>query len=360
MTEPMMWAILGALAVLALALALGLSRRGTSLASLEGRLAQMADGQAAQHAQLAERLQSQERALARAVEERLSELGRRVGDCLHQTSEATHANLAELKSRLAVIETAQRSISELSGQVVGLQELLANKQARGAFGEIQLMDLVRSALPPSAYAFQASVGAGRRVDCLVTLPNPPGPIAIDAKFPLESYRALREAREEAALVLARREFSQAIRQHVRDIAQKYIVPGETADSALLFLPSEAVYAELHASFPALVEEAFRAKVWIVSPTTLMATLTTVRAILKDVQMREQADVIQREVSLLLKDVERLDERAAKLQQHFDLAQKDMRDLRVSTDKITRRGARIGDVQLEETTVEPAVLSNASN
>ena len=192
------------------------------------------------------------------------------------------------------------------------------------------------------------------------MPNPPGPIAIDAKFPLESYRALREARDEAALSAARREFAQAMRQHVKDIAQKYIVPGETADSALLFLPSEAVYAELHASFPALVEEAFRAKVWIVSPTTLMATLTTVRAILKDVRMREQADVIQREVGLLLKDVERLDERAARLQQHFELAQKDMRELRISTDKVTRRGARIGEVQLEEGGTEPAPLLTAVN
>jgi DNA recombination protein RmuC len=360
MPEPTMWVVFGFVAALVLVLGMGLLRRGANLSSLEGRLAQMAQSQAAAQAQLSERLQAQERALARAVEERLAELGRRVGDSLHQTSEATHANLSELKSRLAVIETAQKSISELSGQVVGLQELLANKQARGAFGEIQLMDLVRLALPPSAYAFQATVGGTRRVDCLVTLPNPPGPIAIDAKFPLESYRALREARDEAALGAARREFSQAIRQHVRDIAQKYIVPGETADSALLFLPSEAVYAELHASFPALVEEAFRAKVWIVSPTTLMATLTTVRAILKDVCMREQADVIQREVGLLLKDVERLDDRAAKLQQHFELAQKDMRELRISTDKVTRRSARIGEVQLEDAAAEPAALLASVN
>ncbi len=356
-----MWVILGVAGALILVLGVtALMRRGSGLASLEGRLAQMAQSQAAAQAQLADRLQGQERALALAVEERLGELGRRVGESLHQSSEATHTHLSDLKVRLAVIESAQKSISELSGQVVGLQELLANKQARGAFGEIQLMDLVRSALPPSAYAFQATLGGGRRVDCLVTLPNPPGPIAIDAKFPLESYRSLRDARDEASLMAARRDFTQAIRQHVRDIAQKYIVPGETADSALLFLPSEAVYAELHASFPALVEEAFRAKVWIVSPTTLMATLTTVRAILKDVRMREQADLIQREVGLLLKDVERLDERAAKLQQHFEQAQKDMRDLRVSTDKITRRSARINDVQLDEATGEPANLLETVN
>ncbi|MCI0431567.1 MAG: DNA recombination protein RmuC [Rhodospirillales bacterium] len=356
MAEPIIWVSLGVLGALVLVVGAALLRRGASLAALEGRLAQMAESQAAAQAQLSERLQAQERALARAVEERLAELGRRVGDSLQKNSELTHENLADLKTRLAVIETAQKTISELSGQVVGLQELLANKQARGAFGEIQLMDLVGSALPPTAYAFQASLSGNRRVDCLVNLPNPPGPIAIDAKFPLESYRALREARDEAALTAARREFTQAIRQHIRDIAEKYIIPGETADSALLFLPSEAVYAELHASFPALVEEGFRAKVWIVSPTTLWATLTTVRAILKDVRMREQADLIQREVGLLIKDVERLDERADKLQQHFELAQKDVRDLRVSADKITRRGARIEEVQLEEAVAESPRLT----
>ena len=360
MSEPMIWvgdAVLLVLVLLGLAtvLTIRLPRGGANLASLEGRLAQLAENQLTAQAQLSERLQAQERALARAVEERLENLGRRVGDSLQKNSELTHNNLADLKSRLAVIETAQKSISELSGQVIGLQELLANKQARGAFGEIQLMDLVRSALPPSAYLFQASLSGNRRVDCLISLPNPPGPIAIDAKFPLESYRALREAREETALVAARREFTQAIRQHVRDIAEKYIIAGETADSALLFLPSEAVYAELHASFPALVEEAFRAKVWIVSPTTLMATLTTVRAILKDVRMREEADLIQREVGLLVKDVERLDERAVKLQQHFEAAQKDMRELRISADKIARRGSQIAEVEVEEGTADDESL-----
>lgn len=360
MAEPIIWVSLGVVLALLLMLGMTLLRRGGSFASLEGRLAQMAESQAAAQAQLSERLQAQERALARAVEERLAELGRRVGDSLQKNSDVTHTNLADLKTRLAVIETAQKTISELSGQVVGLQELLANKQARGAFGEFQLMDLVRSALPPSVYSFQASLSGNRRVDCLINLPNPPGPIAIDAKFPLESYRALREARDEAALASARRDFTQAIRQHVRDIAEKYIVPGETADSALLFLPSEAVYAELHASFPTLVEEAFRAKVWIVSPTTLMATLTTLRAILKDVRMREQADLIQREVGLLVMDVERLDERAGKLQQHFELAQKDVRELRLSADKVTRRGARIGEVPVEEPAADAAPLLTTVN
>jgi DNA recombination protein RmuC len=226
-----------------------------------------------------------------------------------------------------------------------LQDILANKQARGAFGEIQMQDLVRGTLPPSAYAFQATLNGGTRVDCLLLLPNPPGPIALDAKFPLESYRAMREARDEATLSQARRQFSTALRTHVRSIAEKYIVAGETAESALMFLPSEAVYAELHASFPALVDESFRARVWIVSPTTLMATLTTIRAVLKDVRLREQAHLIQAELRRLLDDVLRLDERAGKLQRHFEQAAEDVRQVRISTEKVGKRAERIEELQI---------------
>src|SRR5262249_18012744 len=254
-----------------------------------------------------------ERILTRSVEERLAELGQRVGDRLQeQTTQATRS-LSELRERLAVIDAAQKNITELSSQVVGLQDILSNKQARGAFGEVQMQDLVRSALPPSAYCFQATLASGVRADCLLLLPNPPGPIALDAKFPLESYRALREARDEAALNQARRQFATALRVHVRAIPEKDIRPRATAASALMVRPSEAVYAELHANFPALVEETFRSRVWIVSPTTLMATLTTVRAVLKDVHLREQAHIIQGEMRGLSDDVGRLDERVAKLQ-----------------------------------------------
>jgi DNA recombination protein RmuC len=315
------------------------------VAELQGRLAQMSQSQVATQATVVERLQAQERILTRSLEERLGELGQRVGDRLQeQTTQATKS-LSELRERLAVIDAAQKNITELSSQVVGLQDILANKQARGAFGEIQMQDLVRGALPPSAYSFQATLGAGVRVDCLLLLPNPPGAIALDAKFPLESYRALREARDEAALAQARRQFSIALKAHVRAIAEKYIVPGETADSALMFLPSEAVYAELHANFPALVEESFRSRVWIVSPTTLMATLTTVRAVLKDVHLREQAHIIQGELRRLLDDVSRLDERVAKLQRHFEQATEDVRQIRISTEKVGKRAERIEELQV---------------
>jgi DNA recombination protein RmuC len=317
------------------------------VAELQGRLAQMSESQVATQAAVAERLQEQERILTRSLEERLGDLGRRVGDRLQeQTTQATKS-LSDLRERLAVIDAAQKNISELSSKVVGLQDILSNKQARGAFGEVQMQDLVQNALPPSAYRFQATLTSGVRADCLLLLPNPPGAIALDAKFPLESYRALREARDAAALTQARRQFSTALRAHVRAIAEKYIVPGETADSALMFLPSEAVYAELHASFANLVDEAFRARVWIVSPTTLMATLTTVRAVLKDVHLREQAHIIQGELRRLLDDVGRLDERVGKLQRHFEQATEDVRQIRISTEKVGKRAERIEELQVGE-------------
>lgn len=320
-------------------------------AALTGRLAQLAETQATAQAQLSERMQAQERALARAVEERLAALGKRMDDGLQQASQRQSTTLHDLRERLAVIDAAQKNITELSAQVVSLQDILSNKQARGAFGEIQLNDIVSTMLPPSAYKFQAPLGDGRRVDCLLDLPNPPGAIAIDAKFPLESFHALRSARDEAERIAAGRAFATAILKHVRDIAEKYIVPGETAESALMFLPSEAIYAELHANFPDVVEKSFRAKVWIVSPTTLMATLNTVRAVLKDARMREQAGVIQKEVRTLLDDIERLDTRVTALDKHFTQAAEDIRQIRISTDKVVKRADRIEAVQLGD---DPAI------
>jgi len=321
-------------------------RLARSQAELAGRLAQIAESQAAAQARMAEQLRAQERELARKLEERLAEVSRRVGESLEKSSQTAQTTIADLKERLAVIDSAQKNITALSTQVVGLQDILANKQARGAFGEIQLNDLVVQALPPSAYAFQATLASGRRVDCLLTLPNPPGAIAIDAKFPLESYRALREAGSDGERDAARRLLAQAVVRHLRDIAERYIVPGETADSALMFLPSEAVYAELHANLPAVVQEAFRRRVWIVSPTTLMATLHTVRAVLKDARISEQAGLLQGEVGLLLDDIRRLDDRVGRLQSHFRQADEDMRQIRISTEKIDKRAERIREVEVE--------------
>ncbi len=283
-------------------------------------------------------LREQERALAAVVNDRLS-----------KSEETTGKIVTDLRERLVKIDAAQKQIGDLSTQVVGLQHILTNKQARGAFGEVQLGDLVQSALPPSAYEFQSTLSNGSRVDCLLKLPNPPGSIAIDAKFPLESYHLLRNvvAGDAAGLLAAQRAFQTAMRKHITDIRDKYILPGETAESALLFLPSEAIYAELHANFGGIVDESYKARVWIVSPTTMMATLNTVRAVLKDVRMREQAGEIQKAVSLMLNDVRLLDERVAKLKNHFAMTEKDLRDVETSADRITKRGERIVETELGE-------------
>ncbi len=343
-------AIVAAAAVGAFLAYLSLRReRGgdASTAALEARLKQLAESQAHAQTQLGERFQAQERAISKALEERLETVTKRVTEGLEKSAVKADKSMTDLRTRLTLIDAAQKNITELSTQVVGLQDILGNKQARGAFGEIQLQDLVASVLPPSAFELQATVGGNRRVDCLLKLPNPPGSIGVDAKFPLEGYRALREARNDAARVQARRAFSAAIIKHVRDIAEKYIVPGETADAALMFLPSEAVFAELHASFPNAVEQSHRAKVFIVSPTTLWATLNTMRAILKDVHMREQASLIQQEVQAMMGDVGRLDDRVGKLRRHFGQAEDDMRQIHISTDKIARRGESIESLELGE-------------
>jgi len=348
--------ILAVAAALAVGALLGLLLRprpaapqeNQELAMLSGRLAQMAESQNAVQSTIVERLQVQERVVIKAVDERLQGFSKRVGDHLNESSTKHQSALGDLRERLAVIDKAQKNLNELSTQMVGLQDILANKQARGAFGEIQLRDLVEAALPPSAYAFQATLGNGRRADCLLQLPNPPGAIAIDSKFPLESYEALRNAgSDEALLVPARRALAADVRRHVQDIAARYIIPGETAESALMFLPSEAVYAELHANFRGVVEESYKARVWIVSPTTLMATLNTVRAVLKDVRMREQAGIIQGEVGKMMDDVGRLDKRVNNLEAHFEHARRDIQDIRTSSGKILRRGEKIGELELEE-------------
>jgi len=320
------------------------SRLSETRSELSGRLAQMGEAQAAQQAQV-----------VKTLEDRLESVSKRLGDGLNHHTEKTSKTMGDLHERLAVIDSAQKKITDLSEQVVGLQDILSNKQARGAFGEIQLNDLVTSIMPPSTYDFQATLTNGKRADCLLRLPNPPGSIVIDAKFPLESYRALRAADTDDARVRAGRTFSADVIKHVRDIAERYIVPGETAESALMFLPSEAVYAELHANFRAVVEESFRQRVWIVSPTTLMATLNTVRAVLKDASMREQAGLIQAEVMKLLGDVSRMDKRVDNLEGHFNLAVKDIREIRISSDKVSKRGERIQEIEMGEE-VRPEKLS----
>lgn len=260
---------------------------------LAGRLSQLNENNSAQQAMLAQAIHEQKISMLKIMDERLLAVTKNVGEGLQLSADKTSRTLNDLSARLAKIDAAQQKISSLSEQVVSLQEVLSNKQARGAFGEIQLNDLVTSILPPSAYSFQEVLSNQKRADCVLKLPNPPGTIVIDSKFPLESYQALRNASGERDKIEAERFFRASVLKHIKDISEKYIIPGETAESALMFLPSEAVYAELHANFIDVIEVSYRAKVWIVSPTTLMATLNTVRAILKDAHMREQAGVIQK-------------------------------------------------------------------
>jgi len=278
----------------------------------------------------------------------MSEMQERMKETLHGSSKQTTASLTKLQERLATIDKAQDNIEKLSGDVLGLQDILSNKQTRGNFGEIQLNDIVTRALPSDAYTFQATLSNGKRADCLVHLPNPPGPIVIDSKFPLEAYEALVNAgRDKDAVARATSALKTAVRAHIKAISEKYLIEGETADGALMFLPSEAVYAELHARLPDVVREGFSARVWIVSPTTCMATLNTMRAVLKDARMREQAGRIRNELQALSKDVGRLGDRVGNLDRHFTQAQKDISEIKVSSEKAQKRAVRLDNFDFEE-------------
>ena len=281
------------------------------------------------------------------LERRLEEVQKAMSESLHGTALKTTHSLSALHTRLETIDKAQTNIEKLSGDVLSLQDILSNKQARGAYGEIQLNDIVSKALSPDAYTFQATLSNGKRADCLIHLPNPPGPIVIDSKFPLEPYEAYRRAKTDADLLNAARQMRTAVRGHIKAISEKYIIEGETADGALMFLPSEAVYAELHATFPEIVREGFDARVWIVSPTTCMATLNTMRAVLKDARMREQAGAIRAELGLLYKDIDRLGTRVGNLDRHFSQASKDVEEIKISATKAGNRARRLDAFDFDE-------------
>ncbi|MEM9968277.1 MAG: DNA recombination protein RmuC [Pseudomonadota bacterium] len=278
----------------------------------------------------------------------LADLQERMNETLHGASKETTTSLTQLQERLSAIDKAQDNITKLSGDVLGLQDILSNKQTRGSFGEIQLNDIVSKALPTSSYSMQATLSNGRRPDCLIHLPNPPGPIVIDSKFPLEAYEALRRADTDQALKEAAAKMKSSIKLHINAITERYILDGETADGALMFLPSEAVYAELHANFQDLVRYGFTQRVWIVSPTTCMATLNTMRAILKDARMKEQAGAIRKELGMLHADVERLVNRVGNLDRHFSRARKDVDDILISSEKASKRAGRLHDMDFEDT------------
>jgi DNA recombination protein RmuC len=285
--------------------------------------------------------------LVRGLSERMDGLGHKLGQSMLDTTRNTHENLSKLAERLAVIDKAQQTITALSSQVVELQHILANKQTRGAFGQARMEAIVQDGLPAGAYAFQATLSNGTRPDCVILFPNGAPALVVDAKFPLEAWNAIRAAGTPEALRGAETQFRRDIQKHIQDIADRYLVAGETQDTAFMFVPSESIFADIHERFEDVVQRAHRARVVIVSPSLLMLSVQVVMSLLRDVRMREQAHVIQKEVVKLLEDVGRLDERVRKLQVHFTQANKDIDEILTSARKVGGRGEKIAALEFDE-------------
>jgi DNA recombination protein RmuC len=279
--------------------------------------------------------------------QRLKEISGQVEKRLAEGFEKTTATFADVVKRLALIDEAQKKITELSTNVVSLQEILSDKKSRGAFGEVQLSGLIRNMLPTSHFSFQHTLSNGKRVDCMLFLPDPTGNVAIDAKFPLESYQQMMDDTcSDKYKLNAKKQFKQLIQKHIRDISSKYIIPGETSDGAVMFIPAEAVFAEIHAHFPDLVAIAQKERVWMVSPTTMMAILTTARAVLKDEATRKQVHIIRDHLSMLAKDFARFQNRMDNLAKHVKQAHDDVEQVHSSAKKITSRFTKIEQVELK--------------
>jgi DNA recombination protein RmuC len=284
--------------------------------------------------------------LARLFTERLDSLQNRVGDGLKENVKETTENLSKLNERLAVIDAAQKNLTSLTSEVLTLKDVLSNKQTRGAFGQGRMEAVIRDALPPNSYEFQATLPGGKRPDCIIRLPNDPRPLVIDAKFPLESVTAFREAQNDEAKKLAMVRVRGDIGTHLKDIADKYIVRGVTQEIAVMFVPSESIYADLHEFFDDVIQKAQRARIMIVSPSLLMMAVQMLQVIVRDSQMREQAHLVQMEVGKILDDVNRLRDRVTKLDTHFRQAQEDIVHITTSADKVARRGEKITSMELE--------------
>jgi DNA recombination protein RmuC len=313
----------------------------------EARMAGILQAQAEMQGRLgtvAEIFGSRQAELTQSLSQRLDAMTGRLGQTMTEQTKSTHESLAKLQERLAVIDTAQGNIQSLAGQVVQLQAILSNKQTRGAFGQSRMETIVADGLPLGAYEFQATLSNNNRPDCLVRMPNGAPSLVIDAKFPLEAWNAIRAAADTEGAAEAQKYAAQAFRRdlevHIKAIADKYLISGETQDTAFMFVPSESIFAEIHENFESLVQRAHRARVVIVSPSLLMLSIQVIQAILKDARMREQAHLIQGEVIRLMEDVGRLDERVRKLKTHFDQSSKDIDDILVSSSKVTKRGEKI--------------------
>jgi DNA recombination protein RmuC len=346
---------LAALTLLALWLA-GAARRGerrlaeARQEAIEERFAALAKASAELNGRvgaMAEWLGSRQADLARVVADRLDSVGARLGAGLESQAQTTGESLGRLNERLAVIDAAQSRLTEMTREVVSLKDILANKQARGAFGQGRMEAIVRDGLPAGAYDFQFTLSNRARPDCVIRLPGDARLLAVDAKFPLEGFSALRAARDEDARKAAQARVRADIGKHVKDIAERYLLPGETQDIALMFVPSEAIYSDLVEHFDDAVQKAHRARVVIVSPTLMMMAINVAQAILRDARMRDEAHEIQAEVGKLLNDVRLIVERAAKLETHFAQAQDDLNGIGAASLRITRRGERIGAMDFAE-------------
>ncbi|MCC0035061.1 MAG: DNA recombination protein RmuC [Hoeflea sp.] len=363
---------LTALVLLAVWLALSLNRAGRRRAAAEAdaaaraaqaevRLADILKAQSEMQGRMgamAELFGARQAELNQAIGQRIDGMTQRLGSSITEQTKSTHENLSKLQERLAVIDTAQNNIQSLARDVVGLQAILSNKQTRGAFGQSRMETIIKDGLPMGAFRFQPTLSNGMRPDCTIAMPNGAPDLVIDAKFPLEAWNAMREAEAEGsgeqAAQGAQQRFRRDIEVHIRDIADKYLIAGETQDTAFLFVPSESIFAEIHEKFEAIIHKAQRSRVVIVSPSLLMLSIQVIQALLKDARMREQAHLIQGEVVRLMEDVSRLDDRVRKLQAHFSMAQKDVDLILTSSEKLTKRGAKIEALEFAQLTDDTPV------
>jgi DNA recombination protein RmuC len=314
---------------------------------------------------MAELFGSRQSELNQNINQRLDGMTQKLGNSLVEQTKTTHENLSKLQERLAVIDTAQNNIQALAQNVVGLQAILSDKQTRGAYGQARMETIIKDGLPMGAYNFQTTLSNGTRPDCTVTMPNDSPDLVIDAKFPLEAWNAIKKADDDRLAADAARQFRTDMEKHIKDISDKYLIAGETQDTAFMFVPSESIFAEVHENFEGVIQRAHKARVVIVSPSLLMLSIQVIQAVLKDARMREQAHLIQGEVIRLMEDIGRLDDRVRKLQTHFGQSQKDIDQILTSTDKITKRSSKIEsmdfqdsipDVEKAEKTSDPEPLS----
>ncbi|MDF1608302.1 DNA recombination protein RmuC [Hoeflea sp. YIM 152468] len=372
-------AVVAGLAILSVWASLALIRAGRARARAEAEASARAEQAETQLAEIlkaqsemqgrmgamAELFGARQAELNQSIGQRIDGMTQRIGSTLTDQTRSTHENLTKLQERLAVIDTAQANIQSLARDVVGLQAILSNKQTRGAFGQSRMETIIRDGLPFGAFSFQPTLSNGMRPDCTIAMPNDAPDLVIDAKFPLEAWNAMRAAETEGTgeqgIQPAQQRFRRDIEVHIRDISEKYLITGETQDTAFLFVPSESIFAEIHENFETIVHKAQRARVVIVSPSLLMLSIQVIQALLKDARMREQAHLIQGEVLRLMEDVSRLDDRTRKLQAHFSMAQKDVDQILTSSEKLTKRGAKIEALEFaqiaDEATAETAAQAS---